>query len=643
MINLLYKEKNLIKLIKYGAITLVIILSTFTTFIFIDKENKELKSEITLIENNYMQHKKEMSQNLVVKFHKLIELEKETKEKDLKNRIKEQVNQAHAIATAIYKNHLKKPSYSKENALKDIKEAIRGIRFNNNLGYMFIYTLDGTNILNAEFPSLEGKNLWNYQDAKGTYLLQEMNKILKKKDSTFYEWFWKKPKERTKEYKKLGFFKKFEQYDLFIGTGIYMKDFEEEIKNRVLKKINSFELKSPEHLFIYDSEGLCLVNPKKELIGTNRINTKNKSGQYVLKDILNFTLKNKEGFVRYKGTIVLNEENVTNDKISFVKLFDEYQWVLGTGFYLEDLYRKIEKKKQALEKSNKNIINKILIFSFLMTTLIIIVSFYVSKVVDNIFNNYKNQVIEEMEKTIEKEKLLIQQSKMATMGEMIGNIAHQWKQPLSLISMSNTLLKINQENKNFNTKEEIDESILNIENSVAHLSETIDDFRDFFRPDKEKLYFNLEEALNSTYKLISSQFRNNNIKIIKDINDIEVYGYKNELLQVFMNIIKNAKDELVNLSSDKKRFLFIHIYKEENSAIIEIKDNAGGIPENIIDNIFDAYFTTKSEKEGTGIGLYMSSQIIQGMNGEIKVSNEVYTYEGEEYAGANFKIILPNN
>ncbi len=241
----------------------------------------------------------------------------------------------------------------------------------------------------------------------------------------------------------------------------------------------------------------------------------------------------------------------------------------------------------------------------------------------------------------EKDRLLIQQSKMATMGEMIGNIAHQWKQPLSLISMSNGLVKLNQEDNTFSSKEEINEALANIDNSVQHLSSTIDDFRNFFMPDKAKKYFNLRSIFDKTYKLINPQLKNNTIFILEKIDDIEVYGYQNELLQVLINIIKNAKDELIKLDRDKKRLLFISMYIKNNQAFIKIKDTAGGIPLDIIDNIFKAYFTTKESKEGTGIGLYMSKQIIEGMGGVIEVSNTEYEYENENYIGAEFIIKLP--
>ena len=254
--------------------------------------------------------------------------------------------------------------------------------------------------------------------------------------------------------------------------------------------------------------------------------------------------------------------------------------------------------------------------------------------------NIKNILfsIIDITKIKEKDRLLAQQSKMALMGEMIGNIAHQWKQPLSLISMSNTLLKMSREQEGLFSDEQKDEALDNIDNSVTHLNETIDDFRNFFKPDKEKKYFDIKKIYEKMYRLIKSQFENNNIKLIPNIDNIELYGYPNEILQVLINIIKNAKDELCKDDSKMEKLIFIDSYKKDNLYIIKIKDNAGGIPKEIIGNIFDPYFTTKEEENGTGIGLYMSKQIIDGMDGRIKAHNVSFEYDNKRYTGAEFII-----
>ena len=635
------REKRLLNIIKFGVIGIIIVLSILISIVFIHQKKNELKAEILLIEENYMSHNKSMVENLVNKIHKFIEVEKQIEIEELKKEVKEQVKQAHLIALSIYNKNVAKENYSKEKTINEIKETLRTIRYNSDFGYIFIYELKGKSILNSEFPNLEGKNLWNFKDASGKFIIQDMNRILKEKDETYYEWHWQKSKNDNSIDKKLGFFKKFEPYGLFIGSGDYIYEYEKHVKNKILRKLNSIDFKAPEHIFVYDSKGVCLSNPKKELIGKNRYNSQNKEGRYVLREILEYTQENKKGFIRYKGSVILNKNSITNDKISFVKQFEPWGWMIGSGFYMEELYFLLDKKRAELEKSMDDAVKKIALISLFFVLLMVFVSFYISKRIDSIFYEYRQRVDSEMKNAYEKEKLLIQQSKMATMGEMIGNIAHQWKQPLNLMSMSNSLVKLNQEDKDFSTKEEINEAIDNIDVSIKHLSTTIDDFRNFFKPDKEKREFDLKISFEKTHKLISSQFKNNDIQLLEDIESIKVFGFPNELLQVLINIIKNAKDELIKLEKGKKRVLFIQTKVENNYAYIMIKDNAGGIPKNIMPRIFEAYFTTKKDDEGTGIGLYMSKQIVDGMNGKIEASNESFEFESEKYKGAQFIIKLP--
>lgn len=506
---------------------------------------------------------------------------------------------------------------------------------------MFIYTMDGTNILNAQFPEIEDKSHWEYKDFKGTLLIQEMNKILSQKDETYYEWYWKKTKDDETQYKKVGFFKRFEPLDLFIGTGDYVDEYEKMLKKKLIDKFNNMKFNDSEHLFIYTVDGLCLVNANKEIIDTNRLDVKNEKGGYALRPVVDFVNKEKEGFIRYNSTVKLNSNLSSNDKESYVKLFEDWNWVIGSGFFLEDLDNRINKKRLELERLTQNTINEILVYSFVILLLLIVISYFVSKVVSNTFINYRLRINKELKESYKKEKLMIQQSKMAIMGEMIANIAHQWKQPLNLISISSGLLKINQKVKDFSTPEEINRTIENINNSVKYLSETIDDFRNFFRPDKEKILFQVSDSINQTIKLVSSQFKNNSIELIENIEDIRIFGYQNELSQVLINLLKNAKDELVKLDNSKRRLVFIKTYKDSKNMIIEIKDSAGGILEEIISKIFDAYFTTKKDDEGTGIGLYMSKQIIEGMQGKLEVLNEEYEYQGETYKGALFRVSIP--
>jgi len=240
----------------------------------------------------------------------------------------------------------------------------------------------------------------------------------------------------------------------------------------------------------------------------------------------------------------------------------------------------------------------------------------------------------------EKEYLMLHQSKLAAMGEMIGNIAHQWRQPLTIVSSLVMSMQLKLEMDMFDEKF-FNKKLSSINDSLQHMSKTIDDFREFFKPQKEKKFFNLNYIYEKIHNLIGEEFKTKNIEIKTDLQDIEIKGFDNELVQVLINIINNAIYAIETQEVDRK-LIFLSVYKRQNNAIIEIQDNGGGIKDDIINKIFEPYFTTKHKSQGTGIGLYMSSQIIKKhMSGDMIVENVSYEYEGVSYSGAKFMITLP--
>lgn len=233
---------------------------------------------------------------------------------------------------------------------------------------------------------------------------------------------------------------------------------------------------------------------------------------------------------------------------------------------------------------------------------------------------------DELEKSIKQEEMLIQQSKLASMGEMIGNIAHQWRQPLAQISAIHMNMKVTYDFDKF-TKEYLKEKIKEANKLTAYMSQTISDFQDFFKPKGEKVDFSVNEACTSSFHILESAFSYHNIDVTFNVHeDAVINGYKNEYSQVFLNILSNAKDILREREIENPA-IEISIKKDKNNySLVTISDNAGGIPEEIIDRIFEPYFTTRHKTQGTGIGLYMSKNIIErNMNGFITVKN---THDG---------------
>ena len=220
-----------------------------------------------------------------------------------------------------------------------------------------------------------------------------------------------------------------------------------------------------------------------------------------------------------------------------------------------------------------------------------------------------------------KETLLFQQSKMALMGEMMSAIAHQWRQPLNALSVLNIQVETKLEFFDTITEKEYMPISENINNQLKYMSKTIDDFRDFFIPSKEKVLFNTCQIIEEVYEILKPQLLNNNIKFETNSNYIYTHGYVNEFKQVIINIVNNARDAIM-LNKIANGEIMITIEKIYQKVEIKIKDNGGGIDEANISKIFNPYFTTKFKSKGTGIGLYMSKMIIeQSMHGELRVES----------------------
>jgi signal transduction histidine kinase len=237
------------------------------------------------------------------------------------------------------------------------------------------------------------------------------------------------------------------------------------------------------------------------------------------------------------------------------------------------------------------------------------------------------------------EKVIIKQEKRAMMGDMIESIAHQWRQPLSLISTSASGMQLKKQMDDLGDQEfkSFTDTILK---SVDHLTATIDDFRDFYKTDKSKSVFFIDSVIEEGLSFYKSKFKNRDIQVIQDIESIEYKGYKGELLQVVMNILSNAKDQFE--TSEDEKLLFITLKKQSDQVIMSITDSAGGIPNNIVDKIFESHFTTKGDKDGTGIGLSMSKKIIEEhFDGKITASNTTFHFKNKEYKGAKFTVLLP--
>jgi len=368
-----------------------------------------------------------------------------------------------------------------------------------------------------------------------------------------------------------------------------------------------------------------------------------KKGFIILESTLKRLFNNSSNF--YNLLLIDREGKIYYSNFLEAKsIFDLFTYTLADRikeandeFVTNDIYVvSLNKKFKLVFIQNKQLINKTNEISQKLALIMILISVFLaiplgvffSKPLYNFYKDLDKRVKEEIAKTQEKDQLLMHQSKLAALGEMLGNIAHQWRHPLTRLSLLIQNLSMAYE-KNRLDKEYVENFQQKALSQIEYMSQTIDDFTNFFKKDTKKETFCPKEIIEQALQLMDARIKQNKLEIKFDIENTEpVEGYKSEFSQVILNIINNAIDILKERNIEDKK-IWIRI----KGKTIEIEDNAGGIPEDIKDKIFEPYFTTKFQSQGTGIGLYMSRVIItQHFDGEL------YAYNSEN--GAVFVIDL---
>ena len=623
-------EKKLLLSIKVIPLLLFTVITVIGIIIAVYINKTTFNNEIKKVKDIYLKNEKEIVKNEVLKVHNNIVNEKKLTREKLKTNIKEKVDIAHTIATNIYNEY--KTTKTTQEIKKMIQDALVNIRFNEGRGYFFIYSLNYECILLPVARQFEGKSFYNFKDGKGMHLTREIVKQMKKEKEGFLTWWYHKPADMKKQYEKIGYNKYFEPLNWFIGTGEYVKDFEETIKSSITKRLSTYRYGKDSYIFIFNKDAVTISHPKKNEIGKNKSDYKDSNGLLVTQNIFKLAQKEDGGFIKY--SFQRQKDHKETDKISYVMKFKDWDWIIGSGFYTDDLKEIIEIKKKELIELNQQQLDRIIIVSIIFMVLIISLSIALSYTIQKRFENYKFKVKQ-------KDQMISEQSKMAAMGEMLGNIAHQWRQPLSIISTGATGMLAQKEYGLLND-EQFNTTCKAINENAQYLSKTIDDFKNFIKGDRIKKVFNLKENIKSFLHLVEGSIKTHDINLILKVdNSIEVNGYGNELIQCFINIFNNSKDALKE-NVEKDRIIMISASIKEDHTVIKFTDNGKGIPADILPKIFEPYFTTKHKSQGTGLGLNMTYKfIVDGMKGELIAENKKFVYNNNEYTGAEFTISLP--
>lgn len=643
-----YKSKRFLFPILALVLSAIISIASISSYITIGMYTAHMHEHIENVTKDYTQKHKDRVYKEVQSVSSSIKFEISQIEDKLKASLNEKILIALDVARYNYDTY--KDTLSKEEIKEKIAEALKVIKFNENRSYYFMYDNKTKVIFGHPMSTFVGRDMTSFRDAKGQNIMEHDAEILKNTKIGFNEIYFTKPENQIDEFPKITCITKFEPLDLVFGIGEYRDVIEKQTKAHVLSRFALPEYNDKDSyltiLEVHDMKGgdafaTVLLNANRpELVGT-KVSDEDKDikGNRFRKDFLTLVVEKGEGYLEY--WYQKPSTKAPASKLSYFYLQKDWNWIIANGFYYEDLEKQIETMKASITTYTYNTINKTLVWVLFLSFLATVIAVIVSLRIDKTIKDYTDQIIDYENDKREQENRLMQQGKLAAMGEMIGNIAHQWRQPLAIISMGANNIMVDVDLDAID-KQNLRKSAEDIANQTSYLSQTIDDFRSYIKGDKKKMTFSLNETIHSFLDLVKGPIKHNFITLVLELKDnVNVVGYKNELIQCFINIFNNAKDILIENNVEEK-FIFISMSVENDNAIIKIKDNGGGIAEDILPKLFEPYFTTKHKAQGTGLGLHMTyNLIVNTMAGSIDASTVTYEHDGKKYTGAEFTITLP--
>ncbi len=638
----IYLYPIIIVLLTIGSMTLIIYNSIEN---FKHKEEHELKTKL-------LNKEKELSKGQLEQAVKLINYHKNQTMKILKKSLKQRVYEANKIIQNIIKEN---PNKNKKELKHLVSIALSPIRFFDGRGYYLVYDKDTKQSVIHPVKKFVGKDMSQFRDKKGQLIVKLFDDAIEKNGEGFTSdiYFVKPHIKDNKEYAKHIFVKYIKELNWVIGTGDYFDEVEKSIQKEVLKSLNNVRYGTNGYLWIMHANNYkLLMHPyRPNAIGSSQKEVKDIKGNNIAAMSIKTAKNNPQGsFLNFYWEKPNSTEQIK--KISFVKYIPQWNWVIGTGVYLDDINNLVSSQQYLYDNKIKSLYNNIFMVSLLVIIITVFIAINLSRRIKKGFDNYSlelhkinkeleskvsvrtkelnllNQQLEEkIEEELEKNRFqeiqLLEQAKFAQMGEMIGNIAHQWRQPLSILSSVSSSMRLQMQLDNLSKKDAL-KNLDMFRETTQHLSHTIDQFRDFIKEERKLKKSVLKDVIENVLSLTQATLKHHHINILKEFekdSNIVIRTVSGELTQVLINIINNAKDAL-SQNSNKEKWIKVSYKNSTEDVTIYVEDNAGGIKESILPKIFDPYFTTKHQSQGTGIGLYMCKKIIeQNLKGNLYAQN----------------------
>ena len=675
------KNKSVIKIFLFSAVTLVVLSSVLGGTITIYSDYREFLSESKILENKYVEQQKSLIKNEVEKTVDYVAFMKSLLEHRVQSEVKNRVYEAYAIAEHLYRiNAGRMPAAEIEEL---VREALRPIRFSNGRGYFFAVSLDGIEELFADRPEVEGRNMLAIQDKEGKFVIQDMIGIAKEKGEGFYEYLWTKPFHGERDYPKIAYVKLFEPCNWLIGTGEYLDDMEKDIQQEVLERIAKIRFGQDGYIFVVDFHGTTLMNDtQRELIGVNIWDMTDPNGVKVIQEERKAAENPHGDFIRYVWNKPTQSKPVP--KISFIKGYKNWGWMIGAGVYLDDVQTLIAAEKELLKRKAVKQISSILLSMLLAILLMVLIARFLTRKLENeftVFTNFfekassqaetiavselrfqefqrlahsANTMVEKQKEADvkrlraeeEKENIemkLRQAQKMEAIGTLAGGIAHDFNNILSVILGYAEMAK-----EDVKPGTELSEYIDEIFAAGNRAKNLVQQILTFSRQTKvERIILQPQPLIKETLKMLRSSIPST-IEIQHDIAEDcgTIEADPTQLYQILMNVCTNAfhameqSGGILRITLKIAEQLPLELRHESTPAktFIElaISDTGHGIGPDIIDKIFDPFFTTKEQGKGTGMGLAIAYGIIRNYGGTITVDSQLHK-------GTTFHIYIPQS
>ncbi len=391
---------------------------------------------------------------------------------------------------------------------------------------------------------------------------------------------------------------------------------ENQIKKDILGLIESIQYDKNGYIFIVDHNGNFLINIKQSLLSENQLHLQDRNGTNVTKKIIQ-TAKNKEGYLSYIG--ISGTHASQSKKISYIKNFEPWDWAIGYGFHPSDIQKTIDTQIAKLEEKHQKYLIELITITVGITFILSIILLLLSKSIENIFKTYKQKINMTEKENRQKNQIIYHQSKMTVIGELLNMISHQWRQPLSQINSITLNMYLEQRNGSLD-EQKLKQNINDIENTTQYLSQTINDFSNFFVPESERKLFLVNEAIEHCITIVNPSLNHINLQLNFNSKN-QLQGYITLFQQIILSHISNSLD-IFNTNNISNPKITITTYDQDKFTFVEISDNGGGIPNKYLHEIFNLYFSTKKKKTPSGLGLYIVKKIVEEhFNGNIFATN----------------------